>query len=76
MITTRPRPWGKYVDRALGTVKIWMAIVKRSGHRRCVRDYERLPEHHEAMVRWSVIRITGKRVTKQVQERILKVVPQ
>jgi transposase len=78
---------GKLVDWALDTVKIRMAIVKRSdeatgfvvlprrwvvertlawitGHRRCVRDYERLPEHHEAMVRWSMIRITSKRLTK------------
>jgi transposase len=78
---------GKLVDWALATVKITMAIVKRSddatgfvvlprrwvvertlawitGHRRCVRDYERLPEHHEAMVRWSMIRITSRRLTK------------
>jgi transposase len=78
---------GKLVDWALVTVKITMAIVKRSddasgfvvlprrwvvertlawisGHRRCVRDYERLPEHHEAMVRWSMIRITSRRLTK------------
>ena len=33
-------------------------------HRRCVRDYERLPAHHEAMVRWSMIRITSRRLTK------------
>ena len=33
-------------------------------HRRCVRDYERLPAHHEAMVRWSMIRITSQRLAK------------
>ncbi|HEX4721244.1 MAG TPA: transposase [Pseudonocardiaceae bacterium] len=37
-----PRPW--VVERTLP----WI-----TGHRRCVRDYERLPEHHEAMVLWS-----------------------
>jgi hypothetical protein len=35
-------------------------------HRRCVRDYERLPEHHEAMVRWTMIRITSRRLAKPV----------
>jgi hypothetical protein len=29
------------------------------------KDYERLPEHHETMVRWTMIRITGRRLTKQ-----------
>jgi transposase len=50
-----PRRW--VVERTLA----WI-----TGHRRCVRDYERLPEHHEAMVRWSMIRITSRRLTKQV----------
>ncbi|WP_156077289.1 hypothetical protein [Saccharothrix sp. NRRL B-16314] len=35
-----------------------------TGHRRRVRDYERLRHHHEAMVRWSVIRITSRRLTQ------------
>jgi transposase len=78
---------GKLVDWAHTTIKLTMAIVKRSddatgfvvlprrwvvertlawisGHRRCVRDYERLPAHHEAMVRWSMIRVTSRRLTK------------
>lgn len=77
---------GKLRDWAMATVRITVAIVKRSddvrgfqvlprrwvvertlgwitGHRRCVRDYERLPQHHEAMVRWSMIRITSRRLT-------------
>lgn len=45
-------------------------VVERSfawitGHRRCVRDYERLPHHHEAMVRWSMIRIASRRLTRR-----------
>ena len=48
-----PRRW--VVERTLA----WIAR-----HRRCVRDYERLPEHHEAMVRWSIIRLTSKRLTR------------
>ncbi|MEB3371793.1 transposase [Saccharopolyspora mangrovi] len=32
-------------------------------HRHCVRDYERLPEHHEAIVRWAVIHTTSKRLS-------------
>jgi transposase len=48
-----PRRW--VVERTLA----WIA-----GHRRCVRDYERLRHHHEAMVRWSMIRITSRRLTQ------------
>jgi transposase len=50
-----PRRW--VVERTLA----WIA-----GHRRCVRDYERLPEHHAAMVRWTMIRITSRRLTNTV----------
>lgn len=32
--------------------------------RRCVRDYERLPEHHEAMVKWSMIILLGRRLAR------------
>ena len=35
-------------------------------HRRCVRDCGHLPAHHEAMVRWTMIRITSKRLAKRV----------
>ncbi len=78
---------GKLLDWATTTIRITVAIVKRSddisgfqvlprrwvvertlgwitGHRRCVRDYERLQQHHAAMVRWSMIRITSRRLTK------------
>jgi transposase len=48
-----PRRW--VVERTLA----WIAR-----HRRCVRDYERLPAHHEAMVRWTMIRITSQRLAK------------
>ncbi|WP_083661997.1 IS5 family transposase [Actinophytocola xanthii] len=48
-----PRRW--VVERTLA----WI-----TRHRRCVRDYERLPEHHAAMVRWTMIRITSQRLTK------------
>jgi transposase len=50
-----PRRW--VVERTLA----WI-----TRHRRCVRDYERLPAHHEAMVRWSMIRITSRRLTRPV----------
>lgn len=48
-----PRRW--VVERTLA----WI-----TRHRRCVRDYERLPEHHAAMVRWTMIHITSRRLTK------------
>jgi transposase len=33
--------------------------------RRCVRDYERLPEHHEAMVKVSMIMLMSRRLARQ-----------
>jgi transposase len=33
-------------------------------HRRCARDYEALPTHHEAVVRWAMIRITSQRLAR------------
>jgi transposase len=51
--TALPRRW--VVERTLA----WI-----TGHRRCVRDYERFRHHHEAMVRWSMIRITSRRLTQ------------
>jgi len=33
-----------------------------SKHRRCVRDYERLPEHHEAMIKWAMIALMVRRL--------------
>ncbi|MCC8249775.1 transposase [Saccharothrix luteola] len=51
--TVLPRRW--VVERTLA----WI-----TGHRRCVRDYERLPRHHEAMVRWAMIRITSRLLTQ------------
>ncbi|MBA8823962.1 transposase [Saccharopolyspora lacisalsi] len=50
-----PRRW--VVERTLS----WI-----TQHRRCVRDYERLPHHHEAMGHWDMIRITSKHLTKPV----------
>ncbi|MGW9029964.1 IS5 family transposase [Streptomyces sp. NPDC055722] len=46
-----PRRW--VVERTLS----WI-----SQHRRCVRDYERLPEHHEAMVLWSMTIVMRRRL--------------
>lgn len=46
-----PRRW--VVERTLS----W--IFQR---RRCARDYERLPDHHEAMVKWSVITLMFRRL--------------
>jgi hypothetical protein len=48
-----PRRW--VAERSLS----W--IVRR---RRCVRDYERLPAHHEAMVQWAMIIVMGRRLAR------------
>ena len=46
-----PRRW--VVERTFG----W--IMK---HRRCVPDYERLPEHHETYLYWSMIHVMAARI--------------
>lgn len=48
-----PRRW--VVERTLS----WI-----SQRRRCVRDYERLPEHHEAMVLWSMTILMRRRLAR------------
>ena len=49
-----PRRW--VVERTFG----W--IMK---HRRCVRDYERLPAHHETYLYWAMIHIMAARVARR-----------
>ena len=46
-----PRRW--VVERTLA----WI-----TAHRRCARDYERLPESHEAMVLWAMIALVTQRL--------------
>jgi transposase len=48
-----PRRW--VVERTFG----W--IIK---HRRCVRDYETLPQHHEAMVTIAMIMAMSRRLAR------------
>ena len=48
-----PRRW--VVERTFG----WLMR-----HRRLVRDYERRPEHHEAMVLWATIMIMTRQLTR------------
>jgi transposase len=50
-----PRRW--VVERTFG----WLIR-----HRRLVRDYERKPEHHEAMVWWATITIMTRRLTREL----------
>ncbi|MFC5114878.1 IS5 family transposase [Amycolatopsis halotolerans] len=52
-----PRRW--VVERTFG----W--IVK---HRRCVRDYETLPEHHEAMIHIAMIMTMSRRLTRNTDQ--------
>lgn len=50
-----PRRW--VVERTFG----WL-----SRYRRLVRDYERLPEHHEAMVLWATTMIMTRQLVRQM----------
>lgn len=38
-----------------------------SRHRRTVRDYERLPDHHRAMVIWAMVTVMTRRLARQDQ---------
>ena len=38
-----------------------------SKHRRCVRDYERLPASHEAMILWAMVALMTHRLTRTIQ---------
>ena len=49
-----PRRW--VVERTLG----WITRCRRT-----VRDYERLPEHHETIVYWSMIITMSRRLARQ-----------
>jgi putative transposase len=40
-----------------------------SKHRRTVRDYERLPAHHEAIIQWAMIATMAARLARQAQPR-------
>ncbi len=48
-----PRRW--VVERTLA----WI-----TGYRRCARDYERLPAHHEAAIYWAMITLMTRRLTR------------
>jgi transposase len=50
-----PRRW--VVERTFG----WLVR-----HRRLVRDYERRPKHHEAMVWWATVTIMTRRLTQEL----------
>ena len=48
-----PRRW--VVERTLA----WI-----TSYRRCARDYERLPAHHEAMILWAMITLMNRRLAR------------
>ena len=48
-----PRRW--VVERTFA----WISL-----HRRCVRDYERLPASHEAMVLWAMVALMTQRLAQ------------
>lgn len=50
-----PRRW--VVERTFG----WLLR-----HRRLVRDYERRPDHHEAMVLWATVSIMTRQLTREL----------
>lgn len=56
-----PRRW--VVERTFG----WLLR-----HRRLVRDYERRPDHHEAMVYWATILIMTRRLARRTTDPPIK----
>jgi transposase len=59
-----PRRW--VVERTLA----WI-----SKHRRTVRDYERLPASHEAMILWAMIALMARRLARAHQSGAHSAVP-
>lgn len=65
----------KRTDNTKGFVVLpYRWVVKRTfgwltRHRRLVRDYERRPEHHEAMVWWATVTIMTRRLTPRTRVR-------
>ncbi|MFD9793731.1 hypothetical protein ACFWXK_22620 [Streptomyces sp. NPDC059070] len=53
-----PRMW-----RIERTISWWMHS------RRLVRDYERLPQHSEALINWSAITLMTRRLTRKPARR-------
>ena len=51
--TVLPRRW--VVERTLA----WII-----SYRRCARDYERLPTHHEATILWAMITLMTRRLAR------------
>jgi transposase len=58
-----PRRW--VVERTLA----WI-----SKHRRCVRDYERLPAHHAAMVTWAMVAVMTRRLARSDRPRPMQTI--
>lgn len=56
-----PRRW--VVERSFG----WLLR-----HRRLVRDYERRPDHHEAMVYWATVMIMTRRLARSTTDPPIK----
>ncbi len=57
-----PEPWRWVVERTFG----WLENA-----RRLCRDYEELPEHHEAVIYVVMIRLMLRRLTKNQRKRLL-----
>lgn len=54
-------------DQALGLAPRCAADPSAwiSRHRRTVRDYERLPDHHRAMVTWAMTTVMTRRLARR-----------
>ena len=62
---------GKLLAWAADTLHLAIEVVRKPDPhvfevlpRRCVRDYERLPEHHEAMIKWAMIALMARRLAR------------
>ena len=62
-------PWEQVAfDKTNGTTTVSFTAalpIVQEIFRRTIRDYERLPEHHEAMVYWPMIIIMGRRLARR-----------
>ncbi|WP_412740789.1 transposase [Krasilnikovia sp. MM14-A1259] len=69
-VTTAPSKRGKLKTTFVVLHRRWAVERTFSWINRCrrtVRDYERLPQHHAAMVQWAMIIIMTRRLARHPQ---------
>jgi transposase len=61
----RSKGHGRWVPEVLPRRRVVeRTLAWITSYRRCARDHERLPAHHEAVVYWTMITLMTRRLTR------------